>query len=681
MHGMGELVRGLGDTMNEVRARTFVGRERELRLLSNAGEASERRVFWLVGPGGIGKSTLLARVVRDLEARGRRVVQIDGEDASLGVDALALTARGVAPSGVLVVDGFENLEPVWNWFRERLLPSLDARVAVIVASRAPIPARWRTDPAWSAIAEEIAIGPLGDEDARVLACSLGVSERRIAGVVALAGGHPLTLWLVAHEETHGTSSSTGEPSPGAAPLRAALTALLDRCPTGAHLDAMRAGLMAVPVTESLLADTLDIDAAAARRVVRWLEAQPFTTATPVGLRFHPLVIEAASREDLFLDPHHERVLRHRLEDALVARLTHATYAEVLSLLVPFQRLLSAERLHILAGVASSPRLHHRVATDADWPEVLAAVARVEGEVHGRLASAWRAAGVTFGHVVRDDEERLVGYAVFLDLVPAVAQPVDDPTIACWLERLHRSGGALDPSARAVVSRFFGSTVSHQAPSPALHAIHDLNFVELCWPRRPVVASMAVHADFDAIVARPDLWLDVYGRIDLSGRSWAIVGIDWRRHTLEKKLRTLIARVRGASRPAEVRVALGAALRDEVKRALPRIHGEALQTSALATCAAVRERCVDGEPPARALANLLSDVCRGATAAGHVTPHDAAILTATFLRGASDKQLAIAKALGMGYSTYRRHLVAAVEHAAREIDAIETAARERTGELG
>ncbi|MBX3233430.1 MAG: ATP-binding protein [Labilithrix sp.] len=658
--------------MDEIRARTFVGREREVALLTSAGESARKRVYWLVGPGGIGKSTLVARVVRELEARGQRIAQVDGEDGMLGADAFAEVARTAEPSGMLVVDGFEHLEPLWLWFRDRLLPKLDARVTVVVASRAAMPGRWRADPAWSAIAEEIPVGPLGDEEAGALARSLGVAEPRVSKVVAAAAGHPLTLWLTAQHET--------QPTVGVEPLRASVRTLLDRCPTGAHLDAMRAGLMSVPVTESLLSDAFEIDAVEARRAVQWLAAQPFTTATPAGLRFHSLVVEATSAEELFHDPDHARTTRHRLQDALAKRLARVPRDEVPPLLVPFQRLLAAEPRHILAGVASDWRTHCRAAVDADWPEILASVTRLDGEPNGRLVAAWRSAGDARAVVVVDDE-RLCGYAVFIEVDVAGRRSVEDPIVEHWLECLRHTGGPLEQEARALLARFFGSVDHHQARSPLVSAIHDVLFSELFWPPRPVVASASVHADAEAIIARPDRWLDVYGRIELGLHDWAVIGIDWRRQTRETKLHALLGRMRGTLPAPRSRPVLGAALRDEVKRVLPRFARAEELDSPLLTCAAVEERTVDGTAAPDALARMLSDVCRGVSAAGHVTEREAAILTATFVHGKERKQLAIAKALAMGYSTYRRHLAAAVERAAREVDALEAAARERAGEIG
>ncbi len=86
-------MRTLGDLLASRRRRCFVGRDAELELVRNALGAEEPpfAVLWFTGPGGIGKSSLLA-VVAELadEVDGLTVARLDG--------------RHVAPSPRAVLD-------------------------------------------------------------------------------------------------------------------------------------------------------------------------------------------------------------------------------------------------------------------------------------------------------------------------------------------------------------------------------------------------------------------------------------------------------------------------------------------------------------------------------------------------------------------------------------------------
>src|SRR5262245_38676114 len=77
--GRGDM-RTLRDRLDATRRSSFVGRtvERDRFAAALGGEAGAFSVFYVHGPGGMGKSTLLNRLTADARAAGRPVVEVDG---------------------------------------------------------------------------------------------------------------------------------------------------------------------------------------------------------------------------------------------------------------------------------------------------------------------------------------------------------------------------------------------------------------------------------------------------------------------------------------------------------------------------------------------------------------------------------------------------------------------------
>src|SRR5262245_16982619 len=71
----------LGELLDGERRRTFVGRRRELAEFDEAvAGRSPRRVLFVHGEGGIGKTSLLLELRARAQAAGRTVALVDGRD-------------------------------------------------------------------------------------------------------------------------------------------------------------------------------------------------------------------------------------------------------------------------------------------------------------------------------------------------------------------------------------------------------------------------------------------------------------------------------------------------------------------------------------------------------------------------------------------------------------------------
>jgi ATP/maltotriose-dependent transcriptional regulator MalT len=107
----------LGDVLEDARRRSFVGRRRELASFDEALQRrSPRRVLFVHGPGGIGKTSLLFEFRAGARAIGRTVVFLDGREVDPspeGFHNAVSTALGngqdidsLGSGAVLLIDGY-----------------------------------------------------------------------------------------------------------------------------------------------------------------------------------------------------------------------------------------------------------------------------------------------------------------------------------------------------------------------------------------------------------------------------------------------------------------------------------------------------------------------------------------------------------------------------------------------
>ncbi len=117
----------LGDLLDDARRRTFVGRRDELASFGDVllGR-SRRRVLFVHGPGGIGKTTLLLEFRTRAREAGRAVLLLDGREVDPSPEGFGNAAGGPPPDGaVLLVDGYEQLGPIDGWLRQEFLPAAE----------------------------------------------------------------------------------------------------------------------------------------------------------------------------------------------------------------------------------------------------------------------------------------------------------------------------------------------------------------------------------------------------------------------------------------------------------------------------------------------------------------------------------------------------------------------------
>ena len=199
----------LGDRLRADASKRFVGREAELALLREAISPTLSRtpLFFVHGPGGIGKTTLLERLRAEAAAGAIALVGIDAAglppkpDSIVAALASAFGLRGPAGTlkelasgwfssdrSVLVIDSFEYLEPVSGWVRDTLLPMLPSQATVVLAGRHAPDTHWTAHPLWGEAMRCIGLDSLSPvESARLLdAYAYAYDEDRLIDACAWA---------------------------------------------------------------------------------------------------------------------------------------------------------------------------------------------------------------------------------------------------------------------------------------------------------------------------------------------------------------------------------------------------------------------------------------------------------------------------------------------------------------
>lgn len=325
----------IGDRLSAKALKRFVGRESELALLREAISPSQpgTPLFFVHGPGGIGKTTLIEHLRAEAATRGVVFVRIDATGVSpkpnaiLAALATALRLTELAGTieelvvgfsrdrSVLVIDSFENLEPMSSWVRDTLLPALPSQVTVVLAGRQAPDTRWTSHPLWCDGMRCIGLDSLSRAESSRLLDVHGVAADARSGVLDLCHGHPLALVLLADEVRR-----NGQVPSGLGPdlVRALTKRCVAQAPTALHRAALEACARTRTTTVSLLSEV--VDAASAVMLFEWLGEQSYVSSGPEGLWPHDLVRDAIDEELRWRNPETSHALQHAVNRHLIRQL-------------------------------------------------------------------------------------------------------------------------------------------------------------------------------------------------------------------------------------------------------------------------------------------------------------------------------------------------------------------------
>lgn len=271
----------LAGRLAERRLARFVGRQAELELFDRAVSGADSfAVLYMHGPGGVGKTSLLAAFARMVETAGHVSIQVDGHRVMPSVDGfldavrrfLPVDERGVveAPDDrrlVLLVDGYEDLGDIDDWMRTTFIPGLPSSSLVSLAARTPPRSDWRADPAWEEMLRVVSLRNLPTADCAAYLDRRGVEPSFLESFVEASHGHPLALALLCDLYDEGTDLG---PDPVTVDIVGVLLGrFIESVPDRAHRRALEACAIARVTTASLLRFIGDSDAAQKHTCRAW----------------------------------------------------------------------------------------------------------------------------------------------------------------------------------------------------------------------------------------------------------------------------------------------------------------------------------------------------------------------------------------------------------------------------
>lgn len=653
----------LRDVIERARRRNFVGRREELRAFGEAlAGRSPRRVLFVHGPGGIGKTTLLLEMSARARAAGRDPVLLDGREIDPSAEGFL---QAVGQSGTLLVDSYEHLGAIDGWLRREFLPGLPENGLVVLAGREPPSAAWRVDPGWRQLVAIHRVDHLDEADSADLLSRAGVTEPVQQRLLGLGRGHPLTLALLADVAGDGAVPESLAEVPDL--ISVLLESLLRDAPSEAHMTGLATCARAWLTTEDLLRKTVGADAP---EVWGWLQRRPFVQCRPGGLTPHDLTREVLEAEFERRSPDRYRSLHRIIHDHVVAgiRATTGLDRQLLA-----QQLAYLHRRSPLTDAYFSLRSQGTAAVVPARPEeyapVLALIERNEGRDSAALAEGWFADEPDQLNVVRTGKG-VVGFAYGMFCPCGSPMEDRDPVVKAILEHVARTAPTR-PGERVEISRFCAGVRDAHRDKYALLAGSVTSIMN--WCTEPLAWSFVVSFDpeywgpfFEYLGFRPLVEVTVAGHLHVA------YGMDWRRLPVEDWLDLMNEREHqggtgpppaSALRPPPLsRAAFG----DAVRSALQNLN----RPDRLAGCALVGSRL--GADAGEVRASVVTAIGRLAG-----TPKGdqlRAVLNRTFVRAAPNQEAA-AEVLGLPFSTYRRHLGRAVEQVTELLWAMEIGTQE------
>jgi hypothetical protein len=673
----------LVDRLLAARRARFVGRNGELDLFARALAAAEPpfAVLHVVGPGGIGKTTLLREFAAVAARAGRPVVHIDARHVeplsdhllaalaqALGVEAgtvVALAAHWPADS-VLIVDTVEAIAVLDPWLRETLLPQLPARTLVVLAGRAaPAPA-WSTDIEWAPLTRALALRNLSPDDSQSYLALRGVDAARHAQALAVTHGHPLALSLVADAcaRSHDAAFDLGhEPDI----VRTLLQKLFDEVPSAQHRLALDACATIPAMSEPALAAALGCDDAHA--IFEWVASLSFIEHGPRGLFPHDLAREVLYADSRWRNPELRRTLNARLLAHLYERFQRAHGVEQQRIwfdLIYVQRYNPG--LSSFYSWSEVSTVHAQPIEPCDEASILEMTARHEGAASAAIASHWLRRQPTSFLGFRDVAGSLVGYMANLRLDAVSAEDCEvDPALKPALAYM-QAHGPLRAGEQAIYLRHCMACEGYQTNRATMNVVASNS--SAYWTSHPTLAwNFAAVADADhfaPMFTSIHVWRAAQADFEVGGRRYGVFAHDWRAESIAQWLQAKVERASqyDAGAPAvpaappllvlsqtDFVEAVRQALRDYAR-------GDALDKNPL-----LRTRLLQADAAAPARAEALRALLREAVRSLEGTPKDRKLHDAihhTYLQPAATQEQA-AELLDLPFNTYRYRLARGTEH--------------------
>lgn len=460
----------IGDRLRSERRSAFVGREHELGRLLRSVDDERTLATFVLGIGGIGKTSLLAAFTEQLDQRRVPHRIIDCESAPptpagflgalaelLGgalpsVRAAADALAGLGSPVVLALDQYEKFRLLDGWIRQDLLPQLPSTVRVFFFARDAAVDVWTGTPGWAALVQLLKLGPLDETSSLALLERRGVAVPARAELARLAAGHPLALELAtrALAERPDAALSNLETQrliESLAPM------LLRTVPDSAVRTLLEAACVSRRATKSVLGamvpevfDALRFDA---------LQTLPFVEEAADGLVIHETVRTALAGSLRALDPRRYQELRARAWRCLREELAHAAKQQLWRYMADLLYLVDRPEIREAFFPSDAKIYSLETAGPGDAEAIFDLIRTQDGDDLEQLELWWRALPGAF-RVLRDGSG---GVRAFCALALAHEIPAElalrDPVLSAWNADLRTAGIAAETpvlfSRRALVA--------------------------------------------------------------------------------------------------------------------------------------------------------------------------------------------------------------------------------------
>jgi hypothetical protein len=426
------------DRLAATDAQRFVGRAAELDVLERLlSDDPERRIVFVHGPGGIGKSTLLRELRRRAEARGFDVVLADARDLDPVPGELeeAIEPAYSSTRPLLILDTWEKMAAAGAPLRSRLVPSLPADAVVVIASREAPEAEWFTD-GWESVVAELELRPMQRTDATALVRELGVGDDQdAADIVSWAQGSPLALSVAAGaaQDREGWRASGADEDPDV--LRSLLRRVVEHELEPADADVAAVAALTRRATPDLVSAVLDgVDGRAA---VNRLARLSFAEAAGDGIRFHELARRALRAELRMRDPDREKDLRRRIAEHVHARVL----AGEPRMIVDLAELVDNPALRWGFGAEGSPEIRIDAVHPGTAEEVAEALVARGDAITVKTTIALIENAPDRVVIARDASGALAGFSIAVTPGNAPAAAESDPLLGPWLAHARAGEGA------------------------------------------------------------------------------------------------------------------------------------------------------------------------------------------------------------------------------------------------
>ncbi len=463
----------IADRLRAQRRAGFVGREAELEQLLACAREGGPAVTFLLGIGGVGKTSLLEVFVERLRSAGIAWCHLDcdavaptapGFLAALGerlghpVPSVAAAAAALSALGsplVLILDQYDRFRLLDEWLREELVPGLPASVRLVLSGRKAPVAAWAGAPGWSALVRTLPLGPLPGDEARAVLERAGLGRAEAARLARLCGGHPLALQLAAQP---GREREPPVPSGAGGGERRSIVEILAPIflrdvpdPTERRL--LEAACLVRRATRSVLGAMVPDagEGAASDAALERLRDLPFVEVAEDGLKVHETVRAAIAASLESHDPARYHELRSRAWSRLRTEVTAARNAHLWRYTADMLYLVDQPTLRN-AFFPGEPALHSvEAARPEDGPALLRLVEDQDPPDVEGVRAWWEEFPRSFRLIRGAPGEVAAFYTILPAALVSARLRARDPVVDRWCRDLRASGG-LPPGAPALFAR-------------------------------------------------------------------------------------------------------------------------------------------------------------------------------------------------------------------------------------